>query len=167
MLDSLLHALGVAGDFLDVPAGITRDLFVGKNPLPGIIHPEQRATGRDVLKQWGLAGENKPGLDAGDVGGFLVENLLDPMNLVGGGLISKALKGTRAAKHSGTFAKMIHEMPTVTLDVTRKIEPIGQSHLLRSLIAHGIHSGLSSGARLGREDQTASLDHPLHIARSE
>ena len=68
----------------DTPGALLRGLLAGK--------PGTRKTGREVLR----LGENQPGLDAGDVAGFLAEMLLDPLNWLGGaGLATKTLRSLR------------------------------------------------------------------------
>ena len=53
-------------------------------------------TGRRLLEKAGVLGENEEGLDAGDVAGFAVDVLLDPINALtlGGGGLAKATATT-------------------------------------------------------------------------
>jgi hypothetical protein len=90
---SLRDVLGGIGYAVDTPGALLRGVLAGK--------PGQRATGRDVLR----LGENKPGLDAGDVAGFLAEMVLDPVNLVGGALAVKGAKLATNALRGRAIAK--------------------------------------------------------------
>jgi hypothetical protein len=44
----------------------------------GLTNEENSLSGRDLLEQYGALSPNQPGLDLGDVGGFLAEVALDP-----------------------------------------------------------------------------------------
>jgi hypothetical protein len=87
MLMELLEALGYV---LDTPGSLMRGVMGGR--------PGERLSGRDLFEQWGLLGENQEGFDMGDVAGFAGDVLLDPLNFIGGGLLTKAVKGKNAAK---------------------------------------------------------------------
>lgn len=99
MLDELLAALGYVGETLDKPGAAVRGVLSGRpeqllNLIPfsdtlGITDPTQRVGGRQLLEEYGMLGENTPGLDWGDVGGFLAEEALDPVNLIPGGFFAK------------------------------------------------------------------------------
>lgn len=94
-------ALGVIGNVLDTPGAFVRNLLGGENPLPGILDPEQRISGRDLLERAGILGENYEGLDWGDALGFGAEIATDPLTLVGGGVT----KAGSIAKALGKFPK--------------------------------------------------------------
>lgn len=99
-MNLLLDALTTAGNVLDTPGSVARGLLAG-NPgaaLGGIFDPSQRVYGRDLLEGYGLLGENMPGFDLGDVAGFGAEVATDPLNLLGGGLLARALGKTGAAR---------------------------------------------------------------------
>jgi GNAT superfamily N-acetyltransferase len=76
--------LGAVGYALDTPGAYTRGLLAGR--------PGQRVGGREMLQDWGVVGENRPGLDWGDAAGFGAEMLLDPLNAIGLGLIGRTAK---------------------------------------------------------------------------
>ena len=105
----LLDALSLAGDVLDTPGAMVRAGLVGENPLEAAINRSKRKSGRDVLEHYGLLGKNTPGLDSGDIAGFLAENLLDPTNLLGGGLATKAFKALGKAKQTNKAAKITNQ----------------------------------------------------------
>lgn len=123
MLNELLDALAYAGETLDKPGAAVRGLAAGRpdqllNLVPfsdaiGLTDPSQRVSGRDLLQQYGMLGENTPGLDFGDVAGFAVEEGLDPVNWIPGGFVAK-----RILKHTG-------ELPTLTR-MFGKTAPVGR-----------------------------------------
>lgn len=94
-------ALGLIGNVLDTPGAFVRNILAGENPLPGILDPEQRVSGRDLLERHGILGENYEGFDMGDVAGFGAEIATDPLTLVGGGIT----KSGGIAKQLGKFPK--------------------------------------------------------------
>lgn len=94
----LLELLGGVGDVLDTPGRFTRTALAGRNPFASVFDPSKGVSGRDLLQQYGMVGENQDGLDGGDVGGFLAEMALDPTNLVGGGFLAKLLRSSSKAK---------------------------------------------------------------------
>lgn len=94
-------ALGAVGNLLDLPGSAVRDLVTGQNPFDQILSPfssDNRATGRDVLSQFGMAENDPTRWELGDVLGFGVEVGLDPLTYMtfGGSALSKA--GTAAKK---------------------------------------------------------------------
>lgn len=83
--DTLMQGLGAASYALDTPGALLRGLLAGK--------PGERVAGRDLLEQYGLVGANTDQgwiPDAGDLAGFAADTLLDPLNLIGGGLVKTA-----------------------------------------------------------------------------
>lgn len=94
----LLELLGGVGDVLDTPGRFTRTALAGRNPFSAVFDPSQGVSGRDLLQQYGMVGENQDGFDGGDVGGFLAEMLLDPTNLIGGMGLAKKLVGASRAR---------------------------------------------------------------------
>ena len=107
-----LGGLGYLGSVLDKPSRAIRGALAG-NPrealaiLPlsdtfGVTREEQAVSGRDLLEQYGLLGQNTEGLDWGDVGGFAAEVALDPLTYLGVGALTKA---GQAASKAGTLTK--------------------------------------------------------------
>jgi len=107
LIDDILKPLGGAvlggvetvGSLMDLPASSVRDLLALRNPLDQWIHPftpEKRTSGRELLERWDLLGRNRPGLDMGDVLGFGVEVLLDPLVPLSIGKLTKV--GERLAR---------------------------------------------------------------------
>lgn len=96
----LMEALAVAGNILDLPGSSLRDVLMGENPfdqwrLSNMTSSENRATGRDLLRRWNWVGEEDT--TGNLLGGVAAEMALDPLNLIGGGLL-KALKMRRAGR---------------------------------------------------------------------
>lgn len=125
LADGLLDGLGYVGDTLDKFTGgrAVRGLFNGRprellSVLPfsdafGITDESQKASGHDVLKNFGLSSDTDPG--AG-VKSFLAEAILDPGTLLGGvGLARRGLKGGLSAGKAlaGDAAKYGDELARV------------------------------------------------------
>lgn len=108
-----LSGIGAIGNFLDLATGASslRDILTLNNPFDQFLSPfsaENRASGRDMLEFYG-ARENKETGMAGwlddplegvlDLGGFILEMGLDPINLVlpGAGALKGATKGAGKA----------------------------------------------------------------------
>ena len=113
-----MSVLDTATYVLDTPGALLRGLLAGK--------PGQRATGREALH----LGPNRPGLDAGDIPGFLAEILLDPVNLIGGAgvlkgakYLSKARKARAAAKTTTEAAKAAETMAVAAKPMIASIDP--------------------------------------------
>ncbi len=128
-----LSALGIVGNFLDLPGSMVRDALVWDNPLDQLLNPfssEGRNTGRDVLTKWGITDENKTGgiadwgsdygEAAADIGGFATEMLLDPLGWMTGwgskgvGASAKAAAARAAASPTkraiGAFGSMLDKI---------------------------------------------------------
>ena len=99
--------LGLMNVF-DLPGSMARDVFAWENPFDQLLDPtghENRATGADVLKNWGME-------DPGAMSSMAAELLLDPLNLIGG---LGALKGAKMSAKLGpryrtTFRKRIENL---------------------------------------------------------
>jgi hypothetical protein len=101
--ESSLSGISAVGNILDVPGSMVRDVAVGKNPLDQLLSPfssKNRTTGREALKQYGVLGRNKKGLDVGDVAGFGLEVAADPLTYLTFGA-SALSKGGKIAKSAG------------------------------------------------------------------
>lgn len=100
-----LSTFTAAGNFLDLPGSIVRDLVVGKGleSFDQVLTPfssENRTSGRDVLTKYGITRKNREGgvTDwsndptemVSDIGGFMAEVMLDPFGPIG--KLSKADK---------------------------------------------------------------------------
>ena len=82
-----------AGNVLDLPGSMIRDLLVLRNPVDQFLSPlghDNRTSGSELLNKLGMEGEN-PWLGLG------VEMLLDPTTYLGVGAIGKGAKGYKAA----------------------------------------------------------------------
>lgn len=98
---SALGGLSRIGNFLDLPGSMVRDTLALKNPFDQLLSPttaENRTSGRDLLRQYGLAGRRD---NYGNFfGGVGAEIALDPLTYLtfGGSALSK---GGQAAKKLG------------------------------------------------------------------
>lgn len=108
LLNAIMSGLETAGYVLDTPGALLRGLLAGR--------AGERVGGRELLETWGVLGENQAGFDAGDVAGFGAEMLLDPLNLVGGGLVKRGLgladdaaDASRSVKASTTQRQLLPE----------------------------------------------------------
>jgi hypothetical protein len=103
----LMDILSGAGAVMDVPGATVRNALAGRNPFQPISDPfswQGRTTGRDLLQQYGLAGEDPTGMNM--AGGVLAEMALDPLTWAGAGLLSKGLGlGARGAKAASTATR--------------------------------------------------------------
>lgn len=107
-MSTLLDALMTVGNILDTPGSIVRNTLAGQNPLQGLFDPEQRTTGRGLLEQWGVLGENQEGFDMGDLAGFGVDVVADPLSIFG---LGKAAMGLGRA--AGRFADEAVKAPAL------------------------------------------------------
>jgi hypothetical protein len=138
--------LATIGDVLDRPANALRGVLAGRpgaltglvpfSESMGLFTDEDRVSGQDLLTEWGMI--DKPAdsiLSAEGAAGLGVEMALDPLNLVGiglltkGGKAAKAVQGTlqatrklaaeaRAARAAGNLAK--------AEKITNRLREIGQ-----------------------------------------
>jgi|694.fasta_scaffold00458_67 hypothetical protein len=119
-MPGLMELLSYAGNALDLPASSLRDLFAGSNPFDQWATPftsENRTSGRDMLnpifgknKETGMSGWlNDPLEGVADVLGFGAEMILDPLNLVSGAGVMKALDGRRIAKSDNWYNSALNE----------------------------------------------------------
>lgn len=110
LFDALLSAAEAAGNVVDTPGAAIRSALVGENPIEAIFNTKKRKSGRELLEHYGLVRPNDEGLDAGDIAGFLAESLLDPLNLIGGGVTAKLAKGLSRAKKTNKAIKASNEV---------------------------------------------------------
>ena len=146
-MPSLLEILGMAGNALDLPGSSVRDLFKLRNPLDQWRTPfsdENRTSGRELAEAMGLTGA------AAGVGGFGAEMLLDPTNLIGGGLLAKlfgkaakakaANRGIEAANALSLEQRAAGFMPEEIAELTKIVDETGQPKRLY----HGTHEAFDS-----------------------
>lgn len=88
-MPSLAELLSGALDTISAPGRYTRGALAGR--------PGESMGGRDMLEAWGALSPNTPGLDFGDVAGFLAEAVVDPLNLIPVGALGAALGMSRKA----------------------------------------------------------------------
>lgn len=83
-MDTLLSLIESLGYALDTPGAYTRGLLSGR--------PGERASGRDMLRSWGIE-------DPGFWGGTAAEMLADPLNMIPAGIIANtARKSARSLR---------------------------------------------------------------------
>ena len=140
---AVLGGLGYAGNLVDTYSGASslRDLLSGDNPWDQFLDPQnadKRVTGRQMLENRGLADANEDQgwvPDAGDLGGFAAEMLLDPTNLIGGGLAAKLMgkaskakaanKGIEAANAVSREQRAMGFMPEEVAKLTKIVDETG------------------------------------------
>jgi len=84
---------------MDLPGSMVRDAIALRNPLDQLLTPlsdENRTSGRDLLRRYGLASNQDTW--GNFIGGLAAETLLDPTNLIGGGFLSKRLRDISKAR---------------------------------------------------------------------
>lgn len=112
--DAALGGIAVVGNILDVPGSMARDVIAGAatgnlsrhNPFDQLLSPwssENRATGRDLNRMAGLAGQQDNW--ANFAGGLATEIATDPLSLLNFGKAATSPLGKVAAK-----ANMIDEV---------------------------------------------------------
>jgi len=140
----LLRGLGAAGSLLDLPGSMVRDTLALKNPFDQVMTPfseENRTTGRDLLRQYGMVGEEDNwGNLAGGIG---AEILLDPL----GGPLNKLLKGAGKAAAGGALSA--GDKLTSALARPPRVPPEGLSRAARA------RRGAINPNRLSAEERAA------------
>jgi hypothetical protein len=94
------QALGGALNVVDLPGSMARDAFGGQNPVDQLGNAwwsdaGNRSTGRDMLRNWGAAGDQDTW--GNWAGGMAAEVVTDPLNLI---------PGVSLAKHAGKLGKV-------------------------------------------------------------
>lgn len=116
--------LRLIGGVLDTPGSTIRNTLALRNPLRGLFDLDERISGRALAEKLGIP-ENTPGLDTGDVLGFLAEVALDPLTYLS--------FGSSALTKSGKVAKMSGMMPTEAIEaVTGRLSGPGRRTLSRT-----------------------------------
>jgi hypothetical protein len=144
------------GRVLDYPGRKVREAVVGR--------PE--ASGRDFLRQLGIAGPNQRGLDVEDVLSFGAEVALDPLTYVAG--IGAGTKGGKAAKALGKVEGSLRaaedavRLATNAKEATRASALVKQltdrrGALLEETAQQGVPSALAKGLRGQAEAGQRSL----------
>jgi hypothetical protein len=97
-VNPLLELLGDAGHILDTPGAYLRGAMAGR--------PGERASGQEMLGDWGI--------DGGFAGGLAADIALDPLNLLGG---AGAIKGGQAlARRMGGGGRLASRLDDFRLD---------------------------------------------------
>lgn len=108
----VMDLISTLGTVLDTPGAMVRTGLAGENPLSAVFDTDKRVSGRQLLERYGLAGKNEDQgwvPDAGDLGGFVAEMVLDPTNLIGGGLLSRLMGKAGKAKAANAAARELLE----------------------------------------------------------
>ena len=97
---SAMSGVSAVSNLLDLPGSSARDLLAGKNPLDQWLpwrwtSDEGRTSGRDLLRQYGLAGKKDSW--GNWFGGLATEIATDPLSFLSVGHLSKAGKAAQAA----------------------------------------------------------------------
>jgi len=107
--------IGAVANLIDLPGSMIRDTLglIGSggnwkkyNPLDQLLSPfspDNRVYGRGLLEDAGVLAKNRPGFDAGDVAGFVVDLLTDPLSWLSGGISGAATKFGRLASKAGVI----------------------------------------------------------------
>ena len=135
---NLLDALSGIGTVLDTPGAMLRTGLAGENPFAAVFDTDKRVSGRDLLERYGLADENEDQgwiPDMGDIGGFAAEMLLDPTNLIGGGLLKRLIgsagkaktanRGIEAANALSQQQRAMGFMPEEVAKLTKIVDEFG------------------------------------------
>ena len=76
-----LSGLATVGHILDTPGSVVRGVLAGEplRAVKGVISPQERVYGRELLESWDVLGPNRKGFDWGDVAGFGASVATDPL----------------------------------------------------------------------------------------
>ncbi len=168
-----LPPISALGAFLDLPASVGRDLISSavsgewKNPIDQFLSPtswENRVMGRDILEQAGM-GPNREGLDWGDVAGFGVDVLTDPLTYLGGvGLLKSLGRGGGILKRAGAAIPK-SRVARMTTPVGRLAGTVAPEALEAAAKGRGFSSAADFLSRHGKEPigGLLSYNRPLGI----
>lgn len=134
---SVFDSIGWLGESLGKPGRAVRGMLGGqgigalKNLVPfsdtfGLTNPENDVSGRDLLKQWGMVGEDDSQVGWDDAAGFGLEMLLDPTTFgVGSKLAGKLGNklGTGILNRRGIPWGVDVPPPTGSIGGLRRIPP--------------------------------------------
>jgi len=149
-----VSAAATAGHFLDTPGSRIRG---GLADLTGVARtPGERIYGRDLLEGWGVIGRNTPGFDLGDVAGFGLDVVLDPLTyLTGGG--AAVGKGGKVLKAMGKFpGKSLVNPLTGKLTLGKRLARLTEtpSTVLKRAAEESAKSGGKSAAQMFNDFST-------------
>ena len=162
-------ALAGAGNLLDYVGGAARggladitDLLQGNSyeghTLDSLFSDptssEHRVSGRDLAEQWGLAGENDMSWipDTGDVAGFGIEVLTDPLTYATFGALTAGGKAAQmAGKGAKTFGQAVKAGERSLLGLGSPFSQEAAVNLLgKGTIGENIAEGISKAGNIAR-----------------
>lgn len=111
--------LSTAGYILDTPGSLVRGILAG-DPLSVFGSSEDRVTGRELLRQYGMAGDEDTWGNFG--GGLAAEILLDPLTYASLG--TSAVIGQGAKSAAGKAAKAAGLLRDAALDSVDNLNPL-------------------------------------------
>lgn len=131
MIGKILSGIG---NVLDLPGSMARDALALQNPFDQLMTPfsdQNRMSGRDLLRHHNLIGSED---NWGNyLGGMAAEAVLDPTNLIPGGMLAKyamKLRGTKAANAGIDAANALSKqqramgfMPEEIAKLTKVVDP--------------------------------------------
>jgi len=170
MLRSLANksasGLSALGWLLDTPGSVVRGTLSG-GPLKGISalweSSDDRVTGRELLRQYGMAGE---GDSWGNFfGGLGAEVLLDPLSYASLGLSSLVGKGAETAAGKAVADRGLLS----NLSTLARSQGVGPREFLRKNTAQDILSGITDAAKRADAEkalQRLGVDMSQPLARS-
>jgi hypothetical protein len=113
--------LSWAGYLLDTPGALIRGTLAG-DPLSVFGSSDERVSGRDLLRQYGMAGEEDTWGNFG--GGFAAEAILDPLTYASLGL---SLLGKGAASQAGKAVAAAGLLRNEALDSVTRVNRLRQA----------------------------------------
>lgn len=125
-----MSGLSAVGNLLDVPGSMVRDVIAGQNPVDQLMSPlaeRNRTTGRDLLRQSGLAGRKDT--IGNFFGGLAAEVALDPLTYLtlGGSALRKSGQVMSKAGINGMEASRIATLASRAGDATYAGKQAGAS----------------------------------------
>ena len=144
-----LSGLATVGNILDTPGSTVRGMLSGEpvRALKGIVDPQERVYGREMLEAWDVLGPNQKGFDWGDVAGFGAAVLTDPLLGVSLGALGV---GGRAVRAAG----LLDDIPAIATAKRARVLGTPKQVLVKSpefLKSAGVKE---AGKRVGRIETT-------------
>ncbi len=131
-----LSGVAAAGNLLDLPGSMIRDVLGLHNPFDNLLNPfssENRTSGRELLRQYGLVGQADS--TANWWGGLAAEIATDPLTYAsfGAGALTKAGKVAQVAGALGDAAKVVRTASKLPAKYTTTLRDLARSGKARQL----------------------------------